>query len=125
MVPMPVQGALVAVGAPQWAPVSVVPPWQQVGRYATPIPTQVPAYYPDIQKRCGVEGLHSEWTVPTAGDTPYYLNTPYPQNVSETLRTGRAPGRGQGAGSLASILGPSRAANAQQETTLAQSLLGW
>lgn len=112
-------------GVPMWLGMGVLHPSDQIGRYGTPIPTQTPAYWPDVQRRCGVEGINRNWMVFSPGDRPYYFMQPYPQNPRRTLTDGGRPGRVQGPGSLAATLGPQRQSYARQSQTLAASLVGW
>lgn len=115
----------VSQGVPMWAPMAVNSAPQQIGRYGTPMLTQIAGYWPDVQKRCGVEGINRNWMVFSPGDQPYYFMQPYPQNPRRTLRDGGRPGQVQGPGSLAPSLGPARASNAKQAQSLATALLGW
>jgi hypothetical protein len=113
---------------PQWAPFNPQAPSNaQVGRYSQPygVPTQAAAYWPDIQLKCGVEGMRPWWYVPTSGDVPYFQQTTRPVDPRKNLLDGGRPGPQLGPAQVAQLLGPQRQVAARQLQAVANGLMGW
>ena len=125
LAPLPLAPYDVAAGVPQWAPIPTTPPWVQVGKYGTPIPTQQGGYWPDRQLKCGVEGIVRDYMVLTAADVPYFQQTSYPVDPRRNLLDGRRPGNALGVAGVANLLGGVRKARAAAEQGLAANIAGW
>lgn len=123
MAPLPLPTAWGPIG---WRPYPAVQaPWQQVGGYSAPFPTQVAGYWPDVQRFCGVEGIARGWSTYTPADVPYWQTSAYPVNPRRLMTDGRRPGQPLGPADISTLLGPQRQARAQQVQQTAAGLLGW
>lgn len=72
-----------------WKPLPTMGPAPlQIGVFAGQLLNQYPAYYTQPQLHQGVEGLRSNWFVPTRGVVPDFMATAYPQNVPGGQRMG-------------------------------------
>lgn len=109
----------------EWGRVEATPPIVGPSPWGARFPTQVAGYWPDIQKRCGVESLRSGWVVFTASDVPYWQQSAQPVNPTRLQTDGRAPGQSLGPAQVAQLLGPQRAARAAQLKAVAAGTLGW
>lgn len=98
----------------------------QVGQYSQPPRTQAAGYWPDVQLRCGVEGINRNWGVlsPNGADIPWFQAQPYPQNPRHLLWSGGRSGGVFGLTSLASLFGPKEYAQQLQQQALADGTLG-
>jgi hypothetical protein len=129
LAPIPLGGYNVAPSpeVAMWRPMGVVSSDEQIGRYGTLIPTQQAGYWPDVQLRCGVEGIERHFMVLTAwgADVPYFQQTAYPVDPKRNLLDGRRPGQALGVAGVAALLGPARKARTEQQQALAADILGW
>lgn len=124
LAPTPIPRATTMEGRPQWAPIGVIPAWQQIGRYDQPPQTQIPGNYPGVQLKCGVEGIRPWFYVPTQADVPYFQQTN--RNVQDmTLSDGRRPGAQLGPAQVSALLGPQRQIAAEQLQAVANGIMGW
>ena len=127
--PAPCYPYAVAAGpAGGWAPFNPqAQPNAQVGRYAMPygVPTQAAAYWPDVQKKCGVEGIRPWWTVLTASDIPYWQQTAVGPNPAVVMKAGGNPGPQLGPAQVSRLLGPQRLAASKQLAAVANGIGGW
>lgn len=114
-------------GAPGgWRPFAPgATPNVQIGAYAHPPRTQYPAYWPDRQLNCGVNGLSRSWQVPSHSGRPYFQQTTFPQNPRHLLQSGMRSGGVQPISVLSDAFVPRSYAQGAQQAALAAGVLGW
>lgn len=99
----------------------------QVGAYAHPPLTQFPAYWPDRQLNCGVNGISRSWLVGTAAGntTPYFQQTVFPQNPAHLLQSGARPGGVQPLTIMSDAFNPRAYAQGVAQGAVSSGVLGW
>lgn len=128
-VTMNAHGVIGPVGGPGgWRPFATgATPNEQVGAYAVPPRTQYPAYWPDRQLNCGVNGISRSWQVatPDGSDKPYFQMTTFPQNPRHLLQSGMRTGGTQPLNIMSESFAPRAYAQGVQQAQLAAGQIGW
>lgn len=99
----------------------------QVGQYEHPPLSQYPAYWPDTQLNCGVNGMSRSWNVLTAhgADKPYFQMTPYPMNPKHLIQSGMRSGGVQQMVIMSESFVPRAYAQGVQQSAVANGVVGW
>lgn len=99
----------------------------QIGAYAHPPLTQFPAYWPDRQLNCGVNGISRSWTVGSApgNPRPYFQQTQFPQNPAHLLQSGARPGGVQQMVIMSDAFAPRAYAQGVAQGAVASGVMGW
>lgn len=84
-------------GTVGWKSLPIAAPWQQIGLYDQPIPTQYPVNIPGVQLRNGVEDLSSRLSVPSRSNNPSWQQTQKPANLPGVQLWGKSFSQQQGA----------------------------
>jgi hypothetical protein len=120
-------------GTVGWKALPVAAPWQQIGLYDQPIPTQYPVNIPGVQLRNGVEDLNSRLTQPAARGSaaswqrtqkPSYVTGPQLYGKSFSGQQGGILGAAQSNAVLAGQIAASGGATGQSNIVAAEHLMG-